>query len=81
VRAAGAVECAETGEKMYSAIDSLREARTVAGLVRRLKPILNELAYRAATGESAVMEARETWHRQYEEALYGEIRDGASQQQ
>ena len=57
---------------IYERIDALDEARTVADLLRRLKPILNELAYYAVTGEAAVMETREEWHSQYTDALYGE---------
>ena len=57
---------------IYDRIDTLDEARTVAELLRRLKPILNELAYYAVTGEAAVMETREEWHSQYTDALYGE---------
>lgn len=57
--------------KIYEKIDALDEARTVADLVKRLKPILSELAYYAVTGEAAVMETREEWHSQYADALYG----------
>lgn len=57
---------------IYDRIDALDEVRTVADLLRRLKPILNELAYYAVTGEAAVMETREEWHSQYTDALYGE---------
>lgn len=56
---------------IYEKLDALDEARTVADLVRRLKPILGELAYYAVTGEASVMEAREEWHSQYADALYG----------
>ena len=55
---------------IYEKIDALDEARSVADLVRRLKPILSELAYYAITGEAAVMETREEWHSQYADALY-----------
>lgn len=57
---------------IYEKIDALDEARSVADLVRRLKPILSELAYYAVTGEASVMEAREEWHSQYADALYHE---------
>ena len=57
---------------IYEKIDALDEARSVADLVRRLKPILSELAYYAVTGEASVMEAREEWHSQYADALYYE---------
>jgi hypothetical protein len=57
--------------EIYEKIDALDEARTVADLVKRLKPILSELAYYAVTGEAAVMETREEWHSQYADALYG----------
>jgi len=57
---------------IYENIDALSEARTVADLVRRLKPILSELAYYAVTGEASVMETREEWHSQYADALYYE---------
>jgi hypothetical protein len=56
--------------EIYKHIDALDEARTVADLVKRLKPILSELAYYAVTGEAAVMETREEWHSQYSDALY-----------
>jgi hypothetical protein len=55
---------------IYEKIDALDEARSVADLVKRLKPILSELAYYAITGEAAVMETREEWHSQYADALY-----------
>lgn len=55
---------------IYDKIDALDEARSVADLVRRLKPILYELAYHAVTGEGAVMDARESWHTTYRDRLY-----------
>jgi len=55
---------------IYEKIDALDEVRSVADLVKRLKPILSELAYYAITGEAAVMETREEWHSQYADALY-----------
>jgi len=55
---------------LYEKIDGLDEARTVADLVARLKPILNELAYYAITGDGAVMEAREEWHGEFADRLY-----------
>lgn len=72
--------CRDVGSRceIFTSIDALNEARTVAGLVRRLQPILNELAYSAVTGESAVMEARETWHNQYIDALYAATNEDAS---
>jgi hypothetical protein len=54
---------------LYRAIDALEEAKTVAGLVRRLKPILSELAYHAVMGEGSVLDAREEWREQYLAAL------------
>lgn len=54
---------------LYGAIDALEEAKTVAGLVRRLKPILSELAYHAVMGEGSVLDAREEWREQYLAAL------------
>ncbi len=57
---------------IYEKIDALDESRTVADLIKRLKPILNELAYYAVTGEAAVMETREEWHTQYADVLYNE---------
>ncbi len=58
---------------IYDSIDGLDEARTVADLVSRLKPILNELAYYAVTGEAAVMETREEWHTTFTDRLYEDV--------
>ena len=58
--------------EIYERIDALDESRTVADLIKRLKPILNELAYYAVTGEAAVMETREEWHTRYADVLYNE---------
>jgi hypothetical protein len=57
---------------VFTQIDALDEARTVAELVARLKPILNHLAYYAVTGEGAVLEAHEQWHTEYTDRLYEE---------
>ena len=57
---------------IYDDIDALSEARTVADLVRRLKPILSELAYYGVTGETAVLEAHEEWRSQYTDRLRDE---------
>ena len=58
--------------EIYEKIDALDEARSVSDLVKRLKPILGELAYYAVTGEGAVMDTREEWHNSYTNALYSE---------
>lgn len=55
---------------IYDQIDGLDEARTVAELVTKLKPILNRLAYVAVTGEGSVMDSHETWHDNFTDALY-----------
>jgi hypothetical protein len=55
---------------IYDKIDKLDEARSVADLVARLKPILLELAYFAVTGEGAVMETHEEWHTTFTDRLY-----------
>jgi hypothetical protein len=62
----------QTGDRcsLYDKIDGLDEARTVADLVARLKPILNELAYYGITGEAAVMDDREAWHTTFTDRLY-----------
>jgi len=57
---------------IYDDIDALSEARTVADLVRRLQPILAELAYYGVTGETAVLEAHEEWRTQYTDRLRSE---------
>jgi hypothetical protein len=57
---------------IYNHIDALSEARTVADLVRRLQPILSELAYYGVTGETAVLEAHEEWRTQYTDRLRSE---------
>lgn len=57
---------------IYSAIDGLDEARTVQDLVKRLKPILSELAYYGINGEAAILESREEWHTQYSGELQRE---------
>lgn len=64
---------------IYDSIEALDEARTVADLVRRLKPILSELAYYGVTGESAILEAHEEWRTQYNDHLRQE--SGAAQAQ
>jgi len=51
----------------------LDEAQSVAALVARLKPILNELAYYAINGEAAVMETREEWHTEFTDRLFGDM--------
>ena len=60
-----------TGERcgIFEDIDNLQEARTVAELVERLRPLLSELAYHAVSGEGAVLEAREEWRTEYGDAL------------
>ena len=63
---------------IYDDIDALSEARTVADLVRRLKPILSELAYYGVTGETAVLEAHEEWRSQYTDRLRDETPPAAS---
>jgi len=57
---------------IYNHIDDLSEARSVADLVRRLQPILSELAYYGVTGETAVLEAHEEWRTQYTDRLRSE---------
>jgi hypothetical protein len=57
---------------IYDDIGALSEARTIADLVRRLQPILNELAYYGVTGETAVLEAHEEWRSQYNDSLRAE---------
>jgi hypothetical protein len=57
---------------IYDDIDALSEARSVADLVRRLQPILSELAYYGVTGETAVLEAHEEWRTQYTDRLRSE---------
>lgn len=65
----------KTGNRcaIYDKIDALDEARTVAELVAKLKPVLNELAYYAVNGEAAVLEAHEEWRGNYADALYAEM--------
>jgi len=63
---------------IYDDIAALSEARTVADLVRRLQPILNELAYYGVTGETAVLEAHEEWRTQYNNTLRAESGGGAA---
>jgi hypothetical protein len=63
---------------IYDDIAALGEARTVADLVRRLQPILNELAYYGVTGETAVLEAHEEWRAQYHDSLRAESGGGAA---
>jgi hypothetical protein len=60
---------------IYDHIDGLDSARTVADLVSRLKPILEELAYASEVGDGAVMKATEQWHSDYTDALYEETAD------
>jgi len=55
---------------IFDRIDELDGAKSVADLVKTLKPILSELAYFAVTGEGAVMEDREEWHTTYKEVLF-----------
>ena len=64
---------------IYDEIEGLSEARTVADLVRRLKPILSELAYYGVTGETAVLEAHEEWRSQYTDRLRDESTQPAQQ--
>jgi hypothetical protein len=64
---------------IYDEIEGLSEARTVADLVRRLKPILAELAYYGVTGETAVLEAHEEWRSQYTDRLRDESTQPAQQ--
>jgi hypothetical protein len=64
---------------IYDEIEELSEARTVADLVRRLKPILSELAYYGVTGETAVLEAHEEWRSQYTDRLRDESTQPAAQ--
>ena len=63
---------------IYNDIDALSEARSVAELVRRLQPILSELAYYGVTGETAVLEAHEEWRTQYTDRLRSESGPDAS---
>jgi hypothetical protein len=58
--------------KIYERIDALDRAQSVADLVDRLKPILNELAYCAVNGEAAVLATHEEWHTQYTDELYSQ---------
>lgn len=55
---------------IYDKIDALERAPTVAALVAQLRPILNELAYYAVTGEAAVNETHEEWHTTFTDRLY-----------
>ena len=64
---------------IYDEIEGLSEARTVVDLVRRLKPILSELAYYGVTGETAVLEAHEEWRSQYTDRLRDESTQPAQQ--
>jgi len=59
--------------KIYDKIDALDGARSVQDIVKCLKPILNELAYYAVTGEGAVMDTQEEWHTNFKEALHEEL--------
>ena len=62
---------------IYDDIEALDEARSVSDLVRRLKPILSELAYYGVTGETAVLEAHEEWRSQYTDRLRDETQQNA----
>ena len=64
---------------IYDEIEGLSEARTVVDLVRRLKPILSELAYYGVTGETAVLESHEEWRSQYTDRLRDESTQPAQQ--
>ena len=57
-------------DNIYTKIDKLDEVKTVKELVATLKPILNELAYYAVTGDGAVMEMHETWHNTFTDYIY-----------
>jgi len=61
-----------TGQRctIYDEIDAMGDSTSVAELVRRLKPILNKLAYYAVNSEAAVMDTREEWHTEYKEQLF-----------
>jgi hypothetical protein len=54
---------------VFDLIDRLDDATDVRDLVRRLRPILNQLAYNAIAGDDA-HQAHETWHEEYTERLY-----------
>ena len=62
---------------IYDDIEAPAEARSVGDLVRRLKPILSELAYYGVTGETAVLEAHEEWRSQYTDRLRDETQQNA----
>jgi hypothetical protein len=60
--------------QIYQRIDELDGTRTVSELTKQLKPILNELAYYAVTGEGAVMESQEEWHTEFTGHLQDEAK-------
>lgn len=73
-----------TGERceIYNQIDDLKKAASIQDLVRRLTPILDELAYHAVNGEAAVMDTRDEWHTEYAARLRGDIgKEAAAKQQ
>ena len=47
---------------IYNKIDDLDNTQNLNDLIRKLKPILAELAYYSITGDGAIMEMRENWH-------------------
>ena len=59
-----------SANNIYTKIDKLDEVKTVKELLVTLKPILNELAYYAVTGDGAVMEMHETWHNTFTDYIY-----------
>ena len=53
-------------------IDGLDQAPGRVELVRDLQRILRGMAYYLSQSEGVVLDAREDWHREYQEALYAE---------
>lgn len=63
---------------LHRRIDALDEARTVQGLVKGLKPILDALAFNAVTGDASIAAYQEQWHDQFTSELYSDAGSDAS---
>src|SRR5580704_8457818 len=55
---------------IYDLIDGLDDSENLKDLIKRLKVILNDLAYALVTGESAANASHEEWHETFTDHLY-----------
>lgn len=62
---------------LFAKINALDDCRSVPELMKKLRPILLELAYNAAGSEAGVLAYQEEWHGDFTSALYSDHAEDA----